>query len=153
VQAGEVVVGLDGSLGRVGPPVGRDSPGGDREAAAAAAVRDVPIRLARAGYLARRPGRRPWQHAWWVPSDADCAFAPLFKVRAVLDPARQVDVPAVVLTGLAMACGLGPRLLPYGPAGARHHLDAAVGQLPADLRELIAQVQAAVDSAVLSQRL
>jgi hypothetical protein len=119
----------------------------------AAAVRDVPIRLARAGYLARRPGRRPWQHAWWVPSDADCAFAPLFKVRAVLDPARQVDVPAVVLTGLAMACGLGPRLLPYGPAGARHHLDAAVGQLPADLRELIALVQAAVDSAVLSQRL
>jgi hypothetical protein len=52
-----------------------------------------------------------------------------------------------------MACGLSPRLLPYGPSGARRHLDAALGQLPADLRELIAQVQAAVDSAVLSQRL
>lgn len=116
------------------------------------AAADVAVRLARSGYLVREPGRR-WRAGRWVPADSDCAFAPLIRVRAVLDPARQPGVPDVVLTGLAVACGLGSRVLPFGPPGGRSHLDAAVRLLSPDLRELIAQVQAAVDSALLSQRM
>ena len=112
----------------------------------------VAIRLAGAGYLVREPGRL-WRAGRWMPADSDCAFAPLIRARAVLDPARQPGIADVVLTGLAVACGLGSRVLPFGPAGGRAHLEAAVRLLGPDLRELIAQVQAAVDSALLAQRM
>jgi len=52
-----------------------------------------------------------------------------------------------------VACGLGPRLLPYGPPDARDRLDVAVAQLAPSMRELIIQTQVAVDAAVLAQRL
>jgi hypothetical protein len=120
---------------------------------AATTARAVPARLAAAGYLTRVSTRRPWRADRWQPVDADCAFAPLFRIRAVLDPGRTATVPGITLAGLALACGLGPRLLPYGPSGARRHLDEAIRRVAPDLRELIAHVQAAVDSAVLSQRL
>lgn len=116
------------------------------------AVQGVGGRLAMAGYLVREPGRW-WRAGRWAPADSDCAFAPLIRARAVLDPARQPGVADVVLTGLAVACGLGSRVLPFGPAGGRAHLEAAVRLLGPDLRELVAQVQAAVDSALLSQRM
>jgi len=118
-----------------------------------AAVQAVAVRLSGAGYLVREPGQWPWRADRWVPADPDCAFAPLIRVRAVLDPVRQPGTSDVVLAGLAVACGLGSRVLPFGPPGGRGHLDAAVRQLSPDLRELIAQVQAAVDSALLSQRM
>lgn len=113
---------------------------------------EVAARLAAAGYLARQRSWRPGG-VRWVPVDADAAFAPLARVRAALDPARSSTVPDVVLTGLAAACGLGPRVLPFGPPGARRWLDEALGVLRPDLRELIAQVQLAVDSAVLAHRI
>lgn len=116
------------------------------------AVQGVGGRLARAGYLVREPGRL-WRAGRWMPADSDCAFAPLIRARAVLDPARQPGIADVVLTGLAVACGLGSRVLPFGPTGGRGHLDAAVRLLGPDLRELIAQVQAGVDSALLAQRM
>lgn len=115
-------------------------------------VQGVAGRLAGAGYLVREPGKL-WRASRWMPADSDCAFSPLIRVRAVLDPSRQPGVPDVVLAGLAVACGLGPRVLPFGPPGARGHLEAAVRQLSPDQRELIARVQAGVDSAVLSQRM
>ena len=117
---------------------------------AGTAGRDVASRLARSGYLIRVSSRRPWRGGRWVPADSDCAFAPLGRVRAVLDPARRATVADCVLAGLAAACGLGWRLLPYGPPGARRCLDEAVRYLDPGLRELIAQTQAAVDAAVLS---
>lgn len=113
---------------------------------------EVAARLAAAGYLAREQSWRPGR-ARWVPVDPDAAFAPLARVRAALDPARSSTVPDVVLTGLAAGCGLGPRVLPFGPPGARRWLDEALGVLRPDLRELIAQVQLAVDSAVLAHRI
>jgi hypothetical protein len=73
-------------------------------------------------------------------------------VLAVLDPARRATVADVALAGLAAACGLGSRLLPYGPPGGRRRVDYAVRQLCPDLREVVAQTQAAVDSALLSHR-
>lgn len=54
---------------------------------AATSARDVGSRLEQDGYLAQVSSRRPWRGAKRVPADADAAFAPLIRVRAVLDPA------------------------------------------------------------------
>jgi len=117
------------------------------------AAADVAVRLEEAGYLTRISPRRPWRAERWVPVDADCAFAPLARARAALGAGRATTTPCVTLAGLAVACGLGPRLLPYGSPGARQHLDQAVAALPPGLPELIAQTRAATDSAVLARRL
>lgn len=120
---------------------------------AATAGQAVAQRLERAGYLTRVASRRPWRDQNWVPVNSDSASAPLIRVRAVLEPGRTPAVSDVLLTGLAAACGLGPRILPYGPPDARNRLDVAVRQLHPQLRELIAQTQAAVDSALLAYRM
>ena len=116
------------------------------------ATSDVAGRLERSGYLTQSWSRRPWRGERWVPVDADCAFAPFYRAGGALDPAKQPTVSGTALAGLAQACGLGSRLAQFGPAGALRHLDETVRQLNPDLRELIAQTQAAVDSAVLSHR-
>jgi hypothetical protein len=116
------------------------------------ATTDVARRLEVAGYLSQVGSRRPWRAGRWVPVDSDCAFAPMFRVRAALDPARATSDAGATLVGLASACGLGPRVLSYGPPGARHCLELAVKQLGPDLRGLIAQTQAAVDGLLLSHR-
>jgi Golgi phosphoprotein 3 (GPP34) len=113
---------------------------------------DVAARLARAGYLAPAR-RRPWQAARWQPTDPDCAFAPIARLKAALHPDRPGDAPTIALAGLAAACGLGPRLALYLPAGARTRTDALVSLLAPELREVIAQTQAAVDAAVLAHRM
>lgn len=119
---------------------------------ARSAERDVARRLERQRYVTQAGSRRPWRSDRWVPIDPDCAFAPLFRAQAALDPAKPVTVAGATLAGLATACGLGSRLLPYGPKGARRCLDETVRQLAPDLRELIARTQAATDSLLLSQR-
>lgn len=119
---------------------------------ARSAEQDVAQRLERQQYLTQATSRRPWRADRWVPVDPDCAFAPLFRAQAALDPARPVTAAGATLAGLATACGLGSRLLPYGPRGARHCLDETVRHLAPDLRELIAQTQAATDGLLLSQR-
>jgi hypothetical protein len=112
----------------------------------------VADRLADAGYLKPVSSRRPWRPPRFVPVNSDCAFAPLGRMRAALDPGRTAAERDVALAGLAAACGLGSRLLPFGPPGARRHLDDRVRRLSPDLRELVGQVQATVDAAVLSHR-
>ncbi|MGH3272900.1 MAG: GOLPH3/VPS74 family protein [Streptosporangiaceae bacterium] len=133
---------------------------GEREARAAGewllflgrtAADVVARRLGGAGYLTLVP-RRPWRGERWVPADSDCAFMPLTRARAALDPFRPVTVQAAALAGLAAACGLESRLLAYAPPRGRRSPQDAAGLLPFELRELIAQTQAAVDSAVLAQR-
>jgi len=116
------------------------------------AVDDVAVRLAGAGYLHQASTRRPQRGRQWVPTDPDCAFAPLGRARPALESAA-TPAYGIVLAGLAVACGLGSRLLPYGPPDARHRLDQAVARLGPGLAELIAQTQAAVDKAVLAHRL
>lgn len=111
----------------------------------------VAARLADAGYLTRVSSRRPWRPGRWVPVDADCAFAPVLRIRPVLE-ARRVREPDVLLAGLAAAVGLSARLLQYGPPEGRRHLDEAVLRLSEPLRDLLAQTQAAVDRALLSHR-
>lgn len=116
------------------------------------AEENVARRLKRAGYVAETSSRWPRHRTRWVPVDPDCAFAPMCRVTAVLAQARPATVADVVLSGLAIACGLGSRVLPYGPPDARHNADAVIRKLQPGLRELIAQTQAAIDSAVLSHR-
>ena len=116
------------------------------------AENNVASRLARAGYVAETSSRWPRRKHRWVPADPDCAFAPMIRVTAVLAQTRPATVADVVLTGLAIACGLGPRVLPYGPPDARHNVDVVIRKLHPGLRELIAQTQAAIDSALLSHR-
>jgi hypothetical protein len=115
---------------------------------------DVAGRLGEAGYLDRVPSRRPWRGQRWVPADPDCAFAPVNRALAAVDPAQAApDTAAAALAGLAAACGLGPRVLMYAPPRARRGLDDAAGQLPPGLAYLITQTQAEVASAVLAHRI
>jgi hypothetical protein len=116
------------------------------------AAGDVAARLAGAGYLAPAR-RRPWQAARFVPVDPDCAFAPVARLKAALHPDRPGNAQAITVAGLAAACGLGPRLALYLPAGSRARTDALVSLLTADLHEVITQTQAAVDAAVLAHRM
>jgi hypothetical protein len=113
------------------------------------AARDVAGRLAAAGYLQQVRGRRG--QGLWVPVNPDWAFAALLRVRTALDPAQPLTAEAAVLAGLAVACGLGFRLETYQNQGSWPVQDA-VARLSPGLRELIAQTQTAVDSAVLSHR-
>lgn len=114
------------------------------------AVDDVARRLADAGYLNRVGGR--WRNQRWVPVDADSAFSPMLRVRAALDASRRLTIHDALLAGLADACGLGFRLAPYAPTALVRPLHYAVAQLPFSLQDLIAQTRAAVDSAVIAQR-
>jgi hypothetical protein len=117
------------------------------------AAGDVARRLAQSEYLTRAPGRLPWRGERWVPVDAECAFAPIARVKSALDPARPVHVQGAALAGLAAACGLGSRLALYLPPDTRRRLDEVAGRVDPGLREVIAQTQAAVDSALLSHRM
>jgi hypothetical protein len=75
------------------------------------------------------------------------------RLKAALHPDRPGDAQAIALAGLAVACGLGPRLALYLPVGARTRTDALVSLLIPGLREVITQTQAAVDAAVLAHRM
>jgi Golgi phosphoprotein 3 (GPP34) len=112
---------------------------------------EVAARLERAGYLVPAP-RRAWRATRWAPADPDCAFAPVARIKAALDPSRPALVTGVVLAALAGACGLGARLGLYLPSGSRARTDALAGLLDPDLDEVITQVQAAVDAALLAHR-
>lgn len=112
----------------------------------------VARRLSRAGYLDQASSRWPRRRPRWVPADPDCAFAPMIRVKAVMAQTSPATVSDVALAGMALACGLGSRVLPYGPAGARSNVESSVRKLHPGLRELIACTQAAVDGALLSQR-
>ena len=114
------------------------------------AAADVARRLENAGYLARSGRRVPWRPPRWIPVNPDWVFAALLRVRPAADPTRPAAYGAA-LAGLAAGSGLGFRLDQYRPSASRTAGDGA-GWLDAGLCHLIAQVQAAVDSAVLAHR-
>jgi hypothetical protein len=112
---------------------------------------EIAARLAACGYLTPAPWR-PWR-ARWAPANSDCAFAPVARVKAALDPSGPVAMTGVVLAALAGACGLAPRLGLYLPSGSRARIEVMTRLLDPDLEEVITQVQAAVDAAVLAHRI
>jgi hypothetical protein len=108
------------------------------------AAGDVARRLAGAGYLI--PVRGRWRRGErWRPANPDQAFAPIMRARAALDPARSAQAESIALAGLAVACGLGPRLLSYAPHGSRRDPDELSATLPTGLREVITQTRAATN--------
>jgi Golgi phosphoprotein 3 (GPP34) len=111
----------------------------------------VAERLEQAGCLTRVRSRIPGRPGRMVPVDPDWAFSPMVRARSALDRTREPTPYAAVLAGLAVACGLGFRLDQYLPPASRRAGDA-VGGLDPRLQHLTAQVQAAVDSAVLAHR-
>ena len=112
----------------------------------------VARRLEQSGYLTRVSARWPWSGQRWVPVDADCAFAPVARIKSALNPSRPATAQGAALAGLAAACGLGSRLALYLPPGSRRRVDEVTRRLDPGLQDLIAQTQAAVDGAVLSHR-
>jgi hypothetical protein len=110
----------------------------------------VAARLAASGYLTPAPWR-PWR-ARWAPANPDCAFAPVARIKAALDPSGPAAVTGVVLAALAGACGLAPRLGLYLPSGSRARIEVMTRLLDPGLDEVITQVQAAVDAALLAHR-
>lgn len=119
---------------------------------AADSAAGVAARLAGSGYLVRTAARWPWRGERWAPADSDCAFAPMGRVKAALDSPRPGSAQGVVLAGLAAACGLRSRLALYLPPRSYRRLGPAVSNLDPELRDLVAQAQAAVDSALLAHR-
>lgn len=119
---------------------------------ASTAPQNVAARLEQSGYLAAVTSRRPFRSRQWVPVDPDCAFAPMLRVKAAVDPAWPATAQNVTLAGLAVACGLGRHLALYLPEGATRRIQEVTGQLHPSLQDLIAHTQAAVDSALLSHR-
>jgi hypothetical protein len=115
------------------------------------AAAEVAGRLERSGYLTRPARRIPGRSRRLVPVDRDWAYCALLRARAALDSARMPTGYAVLLAGLAFASGLGFRFanLTVGPTRSS---DDGIRMLSPPLRELIAHVQATVDSAPLSQR-
>jgi len=118
---------------------------------ARSAAQDVALGLEEAGYLEHVRGRVPRSQGQWVPVNPDWALAPMLRVRSALDPARPLTAHSAALAGLAAASGLSFRLDQYQTRAGRSVQDA-VARLGPGLRELIAQTQTAVDSAVLSHR-
>jgi hypothetical protein len=112
---------------------------------------DVARRLEVSGYLAHVKGVLPWRGRW-VPADSDSAFAPVLRIRAAVDATQRPAVAAVVLAGLADACGLWFRLAQYTPDRAIRPLYRTLAQLAPDLHDLVTQTRTAVDSALLAHR-
>jgi len=116
------------------------------------AAADVAARLEGSGYLRRASGWVPGRGGRPVPVNGDWAFAPLLRVRSAVDAARPVSAPAIVLAGLADACGLGFRFTEFIPPRAGRSAAEAAGLLRPALRDVIAHTAAAVGSAVLAHR-
>jgi hypothetical protein len=116
------------------------------------AAADVAGRLEHAGYLARPAGRLLWRAGPLVPVEGDWSQCALLRAHAALDGSRPMTPYSALLTGLTVACGLGFRFADLPRASARGAGEAAL-VLPRPLQELIAQVQAAADAAVLAARM
>jgi hypothetical protein len=111
----------------------------------------VAVRLEEAGYLEHVRGRVPWGPGRWVPVNPDWAFAPVLRARATLDPTRPLTAHSTTLAGLTAACGLGFRLSDHETPAGRPVQDA-VARLGPGLQVVIAQTEAAIESAVMSYR-
>jgi hypothetical protein len=88
----------------------------------------------------------------YVATDINLAAGRVVRLRRMLTNGEPMSVADSTLSGLAAVTGLSGHVLWDGhPAGGRR-LHRAIAELPPPLRQLIAQVEAAVGDAVLSQR-
>lgn len=107
-------------------------------------------RLARAGVLRRQESRRLLRTTVsYQPVDLNAAAWPATRLRALLDRPEPPNVPDALLLGLISAAGLTREVLWSAGPRAHHRLSLLVPALPAPLKELVAQTEAAVGAAVL----
>jgi Golgi phosphoprotein 3 GPP34 len=111
----------------------------------------VAERLERSGYLTRPGSRIPWRTRRPVPRDGDWSVCALLRARAALDAARTLAPYPALLTGLAVACGLGFRFSNLSDAPVRS-TGEVTQVLPRPLQELLVHVQVTADAAVLAAR-
>lgn len=116
------------------------------------AAADVAGRLEQAGYLTRPAARIPWRARPLVPVEANWSRCALLRAHAALEGDRMLTPYSALLTGLTVACGLRFRFADLAKAPTRGEQEAA-RPLPRPLKELIAQVQAAADAALLAARM
>jgi hypothetical protein len=105
---------------------------------------DGVVTRARSGWLGRTER--------WVPADMSTAAWPAARLRMLLTRSEPLAAADVALAGLAVACGLGSRLLWDTPPETRQYLDYLRFALADPLRELIDHTETAVGDAVLSRR-
>lgn len=108
-------------------------------------------RLERSGYLTRPGSRIPRRRRRPVPRDPDWSACALVRARAALDAARTPAPYPALLSGLAMASGLGFRFANLSDAPVRPAGEVA-RVLPRPLQELLAGVQLTADAAVIAAR-
>ncbi|MER5455050.1 MULTISPECIES: GOLPH3/VPS74 family protein [unclassified Micromonospora] len=114
------------------------------------AVTSVGERLARAGVLRRQETRRLLRTSvTYVPTDLNVAAWPATRLRAALERADPPHVPDALLLGLVAAAGLTREVLWSAGPRAHHRLNLIIPALPAPLKELVGQTEAAVGAAVL----
>jgi hypothetical protein len=115
------------------------------------AMDSVGQRLSRAGLVTH--GRRRWgRPTRYVPLDMSTAAWPQHRLRHLLLRGESLPLADALLAGLVKATGLTPLVLWDAPVSSHRHLSGSVASLPAPLRDLIAQLEAAVGDAVLSHR-
>jgi amino acid transporter len=112
---------------------------------------EISRRLEDAGYLRRRPQLLPGRSRL-IAGDPDWAHCALLRAWAGADASRPPDLYARVLAGLALGCGLGPKLASLGTGGQLRTAGEVIGLLPAELAELVAHVQMSADAALLANR-
>lgn len=116
------------------------------------AYEQVAQRLVREGHLRTKEVRR-FLRVSMVYEAAEMTFAgwPESRLAKRLSSGLQVEPPDVVLGGLVEATGLDGYVLADTPS-ARRYLRRLLAGLPASLRELIEETEAAVGDAVLGAR-
>ena len=117
------------------------------------AVEAVGQRLARVGLVELIHVRRLLKTtSRYVAADVNLPAGRVVRLRRLLTGAEQMRVADSMLAGLAEATGLTGHVLWDADQTSLKRLHGLISTLPPPLRELVAQVEAAVGDAILSQR-
>jgi hypothetical protein len=117
-----------------------------------AAEDEVARRLAADGIVTRGRSGVLGRKERWLPVDMSTAAWPAARLRMLLSRSEPLAAADVVLAGLAVACGLGSRLLWDTSPETRQYMDYLRFTLAEPLRQLISHTETAVGNAVLSRR-
>jgi hypothetical protein len=113
----------------------------------------VAQRMMRSGLVSRAETRKLWRTAVaYKAVDVNLAAWPEARLRGLLSRRAQMTVTDVTLLALIVAVGLARKFLADTDHQAPRHLMDLIDALPAPLRELAAQTEAAVGAAVLNPR-
>lgn len=113
----------------------------------------VAQRMMRAGLVRTAQGRRFRRTPAYRPVDLNSAAWPIVRVAQKLGRQERLVLPDVVLAGLIKATGLDRYLRAEAIQDIGGYLEFLVSRLPAPLRMLVAETEAAIGEAVLHNRM